>query len=252
MISLKKVKQKICPVARKEMIIDAALEIMAAQGVAALTMDKVVAKLPCSKGTVYNHFSCKEDLLMGIGDKALTVLFGFFKRAITFDGNSREKALAVNLSYLIYALLHNDLFQSFIAIKSPTVYNKVSAEKKIQHDKLELKLLSLCNEVINQALKNGDINNPNNLTEQQISFALWAMNFGTITLLGKDIAHCEGSSGLEVEREYLNHNNILFDGLAWLPLQKDFDYRQSAKKILTQLFSQEIALIAQSGRILMF
>ncbi|MBL4909838.1 MAG: TetR/AcrR family transcriptional regulator [Alteromonadaceae bacterium] len=252
MISLKKVKQKICPTARKEMIVDAALEIMAAQGVAALTMDKVIAKLPCSKGTVYNNFSCKEDLLMGIGDKAVKILISFFKRAIKFEGSTREKVLSIHLSYLIYAILYNDLFQSVIAIKSPTVYNKASAEKIQEHEQLELKLMTIFNVLITTAIENGDLKNNNNLTNQQISFSLWAMNFGTIALLGEDLAICDGRRGLEVEREYFNHNNILLDGLGWTPLNADFDYRQSARKILSQLFSQEMTLIAQSGRVLMF
>jgi len=252
MISLKKVKQKICPIARKEMIVDAALEILASQGVASLTMDKVVAKLPCSKGTVYKHFSCKEDLLMGIGDKALTILIKLFDRAVAFNGNSRERALAIHLSYLIYAILHHDLFQSVIAIKSPTVYNKASAEQLAEHERLENKLMAIVHKLIDAAIANKELSNINNLCPQQISFALWSMNFGTIALLGEDVMQCEGRRGLEVEREYFNHNNVLLDGLGWLPLQKDHDYRQSARKILSQLFSQEIALIAQSGRVLVF
>jgi AcrR family transcriptional regulator len=252
MISLKKVKQKCCPTARKELIVDAALEIMSCQCMSALTMDKVVNKVPFSKGTVYNHFSCKEDLLMGIGDKALKVLISFFKRAVSFEGNSREKVLAINLSYLIYAILHNDLFQSVIAIKSPTVYNKASAERLATHEKLETSLMAIFNELIGDAIASGELKNPNNLNAQQISFSLWAMNFGTIALLGDDLVHCEGRKGLEVEREYFNHSNILLDGLGWLPFQRDKDYRQSARKILAQLFSAEITSMAQHGRVLMF
>ena len=252
MISLKKVKQKICPVARKEMIVDAALEIMAKQGVSALTMDKVVAQLPCSKGTVYNHFSCKEDLLIGIGDKAIAILIKLFNRAIAFEGNSREKVLSIHLSYLIYAILHNDLFQSVVAIKSPTVYNKASSKHLASHEALEMKLMAIFHNLIESALADNELINANNLNSQQISFSLWSMNFGTIALLGEDVMCCEGRKGLEVEREYFNHNNILLDGLGWLPLQADFDYRQTARKVLSTIFKDEVALIAQRGRVLMF
>jgi AcrR family transcriptional regulator len=249
---LQKVREKICPIARKQLVLDAALEIMASQGVAALTMDKVVANVPCSKGTVYNHFSCKEDLLMGIGDKALKILNSYFKRAAAFDGSTRERMLAISLSYLIYAILHYDLFQSVICIKSPTVYHKASESARTAHNVLEAQLLSLIHELIQQAIDLGELKNADKLSNQQISFAIWGMNFGTIALLGDDVDKCDGRKGLEVEREYFNHNNMLLDGLGWAPLHSEKDYRQSARKILAQLFTEEITLMAQRGRVLMF
>lgn len=248
---IRKVKEKLCPVARRELIVEAALKVIAKEGVAAMTMDKVVAQVPYSKGTVYNHFSCKEDLLMGIGNNALVILVSFFKKAATFQGSTRERMLAINLSYLIYAILHPDIFQSILCIKSPTVVQKASQSNQDRHTELELQIMAIFNNLITEALDNGELSMAEGMSLEQVSFANWAMNYGTIGLLGDDVSQCQGRNGLEIDREYFNHNNIVLDGLGWKPLRTEKDYRQSARKILSQLFSEEIAQIAQSGRLIM-
>ena len=54
------------------------------------------------------------------------------------------------------------------------------------------------------------------------------------------------------KQEIFNQSNILFDGLVWAPLSKDFDHNQELKQALEQVFSKELTEIKKLGRPLQF
>ena len=76
---------------REQTIITVAITLIQRLGIENLTMDKVVAQVPFSKGTVYKHFIGKEDLLLAISNHAIKVLSDLFSRAYLF------KAVRVNV-----------------------------------------------------------------------------------------------------------------------------------------------------------
>ena len=87
--------------AREQDIIDTTITLIEKQGVENITMDKVVAAVPYSKGTVYKHFIGKEDLFLAIGNHATSILSDLFSRAALYPGCARERMLLKNISYLI-------------------------------------------------------------------------------------------------------------------------------------------------------
>ncbi|NMP30604.1 TetR/AcrR family transcriptional regulator [Thalassotalea sp. M1531] len=234
--------------AREQDIIDATIALIDKDGVENITMDKVVAAVSYSKGTVYKHFLGKEDLFLAIGNQAITIMHDLFSRAAQYEGCPRERMLLLNISYLIYAILHPALFKSVQCAKSPTVFGK-SSEKRIQEqEQLEAKMMGTTFSIIEDALKKGQLIIPAHMEIQQVCFATWSQGFGTISLLSSEVEQCSGSSGLVVERELINQSNLLFDGLAWLPLSKDKDYRQSIELALRNVFPSELALLKAMGR----
>lgn len=237
---------------REQQIIDATLKLIEVHGIENLTMDKVVAKVPFSKGTVYKHFLGKEDLMLALGNQAITILADLFSRAAQFDGCARERMLLLNLSYLIYAILYPALFKAEVCSKSPNVYEKCSEKRLKQQEQLEIKLLGTIHGIVEQAIANHNFVLPEHLTIQQVCFANWSMSYGTIGLLSTEVEQCSGSSGLVVERELYNQNNLLFDGLQWAPLTKDKDYVAAIEKALPQVFAQELSQMKVLGRELSF
>ena len=237
---------------REQLIITAAISIIQNFGIENLTMDKVVAQVPFSKGTVYKHFIGKEDLLQAIGNRAIKILSEMFLHAYGYEGSSRERMLLLNFSYLIYAILHPALFQSVICAKSQNVIGKSSEKRLNERDQLEMKLLTAIHGIVDDGLKEGNLILPEHMNIQQLCFANWSMSYGAISLLSGEIEECSGSTELIVERELINHSNLLFDGMGWLPLSKDKAYGSELKLALHSLFPQELALITEKGRQLNF
>lgn len=236
---------------RELQIIEAALELLSEIDISLLTMDKVVAQVPYSKGTVYNHFTSKEDLLAGIANHALRTMVGLFQRALAYEGSSRERYMAMQFAYLLWSLLNPTLFRTCICAKSPAVWGKTSAERMEEHQMLEQKMMAVWHEIIDIGLAEGCFTMPAHMNKQQVAFSGWAGGYGTIMLLNDDIETCAGRNGLYLEREYFNSMNIYMDGLAWGPMSSEKDYRQVIQRILDDTFSDEVKELRSRGRPLM-
>jgi len=234
--------------AREQDIIDATITLIDKHGVENITMDKVVAQVPYSKGTVYKHFLGKEDLFLAIGNQAITIMSDLFGRAAKHQGCARERMLLLNVSYLIYAILHPALFKTVQCARSPNVYGKSSEQRLLEQEKLELNLMGTITGIIEEAETNNQLVIPEHMNLQQVCFSTWAMGFGTISLLSSEVEQCNGSNGLVVERELFNQNNLLFDGYQWAPFTRDKDYKISLQHALKKVFPSELALLKSKGR----
>ncbi|WP_286237486.1 TetR/AcrR family transcriptional regulator [Neptuniibacter halophilus] len=230
--------------AREEAIMQQVLVLMAEQGVAGVTIDKVVARLPFSKGTVYNHFSCKEDLLTGVCNRSLKKLIELFERAGRFSGNTREQMLAVGYAYLLHAMLYPVEFMLVISAKTPAVKEKSSSERQETHLELENRLLSSLLDIIHRAQLSGELKAPAHLNSQQIAFSLWSMSFGTIALLHESLDRCNVRQDMQVKRELMNNCHLMLDGLGWSPDSSRHDWEASLARFDRELFATEIAALS--------
>src|SRR5215467_4272614 len=75
-------------------VLDAALELVAAAGVEATSMDAIARKSGVSKATIYKHWTDKDALLL----EMMCTLAGLTSRPVFDSGNVREDIIAV-LSY---------------------------------------------------------------------------------------------------------------------------------------------------------
>jgi len=226
---------------REREMLDAALAIIEAEGTSGLTMDKLVARVPYSKGTVYNHFCTKEDLLIGVCNASMNMLVDLFQRAITFNGSSRERILSMLYSYLLHALLDPTRFMLVISAKTAGIIERASERRMEEHHALEEVLLGLACEIVETAIRDGDLDLPCHMSVHQMVFALWANSFGSIALLISEECGCKGREGLDVELETFNNTNLLLDGMNWRPLTQDLDYGVTLQRIVEQVFSPETA-----------
>ena len=237
---------------RELLIINTAVLLIQQHGIENLTMDKVVAKVPFSKGTVYKHFIGKEDLLLAISNHSMGIMADLFFRAFQFKGCARARMLLLNFSYLIYAMLYPALFQCVLCAKSPNVVGKSSEKHINENEQLEIKLMTSIHGIVEEGITDGSLVLPSHMDIQQLCFSTWSMAYGSITLLSSEVEQCSGRTSLIVERELFNQSNLLFDGMAWQPLTKDKDHRHELKKALAELYPEELQKIKAKGRELNF
>lgn len=237
--------------AREQDIIDATIALIEKHGVENITMDKVVAAVPYSKGTVYKHFIGKEDLFLAIGNHAATILSDLFSRAAQHQGCARERMMLKNIAYLVYAILHPSLFKTVQCSKSPNVYGKSSEKRIREQDLLEQKLMGTIFGIIEDAQASNQLVLPAHMSIMQVCFNIWAANYGTIELLYSESDMC-GGIPMVIERELFNQNNLIFDGLRWQPLTEEKDYKQALESALKAVFPGELALMKSMGRELNF
>lgn len=229
--------------AREQEIMQTAIEVIARDGVSGLTIEKVVANVPYSKGTVYNHFSCKEDLLTALCNTCVRKLADVFQRATSFDGNSRERMLAIGFGYMLHSMLNPTEFMLVITAKTPSVTEKATLKRQEEHQLLEAQLLGKMLSLIDSAIQQGDLQLPAHMAPEQVTFSLWAMSFGTIALLQDSVERCGVRQEMMLERELTNNASVLLDGLNWRPFTQEHDWQQSVQRMKDTVFAPEVAAL---------
>jgi len=223
---------------REQLILDTAKKILHKEGLANLTMDRVAAEIEYSKGTVYNHFKNKEEIISGISCRCMSNLIELFTRAKNYQGSSRERIAAVGVAHSLYALLNPAEVQNMQIIKSEAVREKISAEKRNEILKLEQSVTGIVVEIVMDALKAGDIPADESFVPDGIVFGLWTMGYGTnlLHLSGIDFEKLGMKQPLDMM--WVNSNKLL-DSYNWKPLSSEFDINKMREKICNELFYQE-------------
>lgn len=224
---------------REQLILDTAKDILNKEGFANLTMDRVAAEIEYSKGTVYNHFKNKEEIISGISCRCMTTLIEYFTRAKNYQGSSRERISAIGVAHSLYALLNPAEVQNMQIIKSQAVREKISEEKRNEVLKLEQTVTGIVIEIVMDALKSGDIPSVEQFVPDGIVFGLWTMGYGTnlLHLSGIDFEKLGMKSPLEMM--WVNSNKLL-DSYNWKPLSHEYDIHKLHEKISNDLFSEEL------------
>jgi len=227
---------------REQELLTVAEAIMAHEGFSGLTMDKLVAACDYSKGTVYNHFSNKEDLFCALCIKSVKMIISLTKRALAFDGTLREKCLAMCFVHRLHSQLHPTLFLCVLLAKTPAVRERASAGRLAMQGELEQEITQLVDELFAKALTNNDIKPNGEGQLENLCFSLWSTCFGANALL---ISACEAEAVSRLDSDFalLFNINALLDGVGWQPLSQSCDYQDSWQRIGNEVFAVEVAAL---------
>lgn len=228
---------------REAELITIAHELVDKVGFTGLTMDKLVHSSPYSKGTIYNHFSSKEDLITALSIRSLNLVIDLFNKALKYPGHSREVALACNFSYQLYSQLEPTLFMCVLTAKTPAIMEKTSPERlKAISDKEEL-ITGLCDQLFEAGVKDGSLKLSPATGIENLTFANWAMSFGTnILLMNAKSAACVDR--LDQKTVLIHNVNLLLDGMQWSPLSSEYDYQKTSRE-LEVYFAEYLTLLEE-------
>jgi AcrR family transcriptional regulator len=224
---------------REQQLLELAQQVLRQDGFTGLTMDRLASLSDVSKGTLYNHFSSKEDVLTALSVDSLQRLLQLFQHASTFSGHSRERALALHHAYHKFSAAEPTLFLCLLSAATPGVMEKSSPARLQQRQQLEMQLLQYCQHVLSDALDDGSLQLPVGVSLEQWSFINWALAFGCNALF-VPLRQLGLFAGLAAPQVNLHSINLLFDGMGWLPLSSGWDYQQSWQQI-GQMFGSQIA-----------
>ncbi len=235
---------------REQELIYLALDILRENGLSGLTMDKLTAHSDYSKGTIYNHFSCKEDVLSAIGISCLVELDQLFSRAMAFQGNTRERLIAVHFSYMLHARLKPEQFMCVLSCKTAAVAEKASKQHRQLSINKENKLLESLNNLVIEAKKNTELDfkklNLGDDAVNAVTFSIWSMSFGSLSLLMNAV---DSPLIKKMNRQdvLLNNINITLDGLNWRPLSSQWNYNEIISRIKNEIFAEEVQALNQQS-----
>lgn len=207
---------------REELILDTAQEMLHEHGYKYLTMDRIAEKVEYSKGTIYNHFASKEDLVCSLSCRCLTNLIDLFQQAHDMQGSTRERYSAIGIAYSMYTKANPLDSQNIQTVKNNAVREKVSAAKLEEMESLEGRITKISKSIVQQAIDCGDLDKKYRDQISTIVFGCWSMHYGALLLDHSDIPL--ENLGFSPVVQMLWHNaNIYLDGYQWLPLSSSFD-----------------------------
>ena len=230
---------------REELILSAAQTLLHQHGYNHLTMDRVAETVEYSKGTIYNHFASKEDLVCSLCCRSLSNLIDVFKRAYQYPGSTRERYSAIGIGYSLYHQLHPMDTQNIQTVKNNAVREKVSEDKLSEMESLEQKITHITRSIVQEAIDCGDLAKEHQDNINTIVFGCWSMHYGALILDQSDIPLHELGFNPVVNMLWKNAN-IYLDGYQWLPLSTTTDTKKLFEKISIALFDGEINLLKQA------
>ncbi len=221
---------------RKDYILEVARDIIAEDGYIGFTIDRVAEATEYAKGTIYQMFANKEEIIASLCLQNGKVCLDLFERANEFNGSSRERLAAINVAHHIHVLKNPDGFNQQLLIKNSSIRNKINDEMSQQMLEMESNVVSVVTSIAQEAIDKGEIKT--DLSAPSLVFNLWSLCFGCAYLMCSDI---------ELDKHGMTHctalNNDAFikmlDGYKWEPLHNETEYKQTIQRIAAEVFPAE-------------
>jgi len=206
-----------------------------------LNMDRIAAELEYSKGTIYKHFACKEEIIIALAIETCEKRNEFFTRAAAFSGNSRERLSAIGVAYELFVRLFPDHFEVEQTINSRSIWQKTSEQRREMMHGAEHRCMHIVSGIVRDAIAQGDLTLPESTTPEELVFGLWSLTFGAYSILstGESLANL----GIKNPFEAIHMNvNLILDGCGWRPHSSEIDHAALIQRIEDEVFADEFKL----------
>lgn len=229
---------------REQAFLDRAWEMIQRDGLLNLQMARLAAECDYAVGTLYQHFSSKEDLLVALAARRTSERIELFERAANWQAPTRHRMFAIVIADVLFAQRSPDFFRLSQYVSTHAVWASASPERRTAALERSRPLGEAVHRVIEDAIAGGDVDS-NGLAGYELCGGLWAMSVGMQTLVCADgvlESQC-------VPRPYqllLHQAHALLNGLNWQPLMPLGDaaaQQQLLEQITSELFP-EFSMVA--------
>lgn len=233
---------------RHTLFLEIARNILEDEGYHLLSMERIAEVAEYSKGTVYQHFTCKEEILIQLCNEEMSQLLDLFKRAAEINGTNRDRIFAI--AYAHQHWCHTDQNCPSNRSKSELqqqllmhgVLDKVTESSLKVHDELQFAIIGLVNSIVEQAIRDGDLSKSKHLRASEIVYGLWSLSTGSQFLQASELPLKEFGIR-DPDMTLLRTMNLMLDGLNWQPLHTEAHLKKLIKQLNTQVFTKEFAQI---------
>jgi AcrR family transcriptional regulator len=203
-----------------------------------LTMEHIAEQAEYSKGTVYQHFACKEEILIQLCIRSMKNLHQLALRATEYPGSHREQLLAFVIAHGLWQQIEpNDIFM-LQNLHGDGVLDKVSEKSREQHHLLEQKILQIVISFFDNAIRDGQLPVVS-LNAKELVYGLWSMCYGgqLLCCYQRPLVSLELSDPAET---MISLVQVMLDGLDWQPRMSAAQSNQLLERCRDDFFAAEI------------
>jgi AcrR family transcriptional regulator len=228
--------------AREADLLRIARRIILTHGVQGLTMDRLAAATPYSKGTIYQHFTSREDILGALCIAMCELRLEMFERASRFAGRSRERAIAAHKGHRLLFQLHRELWEAEQLISQTHLRAKLSLEHRIAFDAVNRKCFNAFIGILRDGIASGELTPTNGLSAEQILIGVLGSTRGLYAIWASDSpVQSWVNDSAELHFKLIN---ALYDGFGWRPFSHEWDFAATSQRIQAEVFPEEYELLA--------
>jgi AcrR family transcriptional regulator len=224
---------------RESMLLDVARTLLMEHGFAGLSMDRLAEATEYSKGTIYQHFSTKEDLVAALAVQSLTRRSELFDRASAFEGRPRERMFAIGVADELFARLHPQYYRSEMVIRMAALQTRADAERRKLLCGRDETCMKTVREVVDAGVAEGDLAFPPPLTAEHVCFAIHSIALGTHLNLSSYGSPVDATKLGPPESLVRDNVQVLLDGFGWRPLATEWDYGRTYRRLIETVFADE-------------
>lgn len=224
---IKKREDRILSIARKRVIDD---------GYHGLNMDRIAEEIGASKGTIYNHFSCKEEIIIALAVQTMQKRLQLFQDAAQFKGASRHRMYALANANGFFFQHYPDYFRFEQMLSIDSIWEKTSAERRNLVKSCQMNCMAVVSGIVRDGIASEDLCLPPQTTPEDLVFGLWSISLGAQSIIASSDSLLD--LGVKNPNETLTlHLHRILDSFGWNPLSNDFDYTSLESRIVQEVLS---------------
>lgn len=208
---------------RRRQVLDVAREMFRLRGYLGLNMDGIAAEMGVAKGTIYQHYKNKEEIILALAVETLEKRIAMFERAAVLRGKPRVRMAAIGCAAELFVINFPDHFELEKVLSCHSIIEKTSEKLQMMKTAAELKCISLVAGIVRDGIAVGDLVLPESVFPDQVVFGLWSATYGGYSVMDsrQTLEQMGIADGFQMVRDV---NNRLLDGFGWKPLSTRFDY----------------------------
>ncbi|MER5439145.1 helix-turn-helix domain-containing protein [Streptomyces sp. NPDC002790] len=144
---------------RDRKLVDVALDMVCRDGFHNLTLGKLADEAGYSKGTVYNHFTCREDLLIELSAESARRQLRYFQAIADLPWDGVRSVYGMALAYLRHAEVAPVLFECSITARTDAVCKVASEQRLKRRDLVEAQMSQVVGYAVERSVAEGSFEN---------------------------------------------------------------------------------------------
>ncbi len=161
---------------RKRQILDAARDLLFAEGLQSTSVNKIAKNAELGVGTIYSYFRSKEEIFAALQQEGIDLLHEKAKNAISRENSGPDRLRAIAGSYLDFSAENRDYFDIInYFLSSPGTL--LGDELKEIIDQQGNQIISLMVSTIEKGIADGEFRNVNG---RKFAMMFWAALHGLI------------------------------------------------------------------------
>lgn len=230
---------------RELRILELARSMVLTGGYHGLGLDSLASELGVSRGTIYNHFKCKEEIILALLIETMDRRREMFQRAAAYQGLPRIRLAAIGVAAELFVRLYPDHFQVEQIVKSDSIWDKTTEERRSLVKTCQMQCVGIVAGIVRDGIAQNHVTLPEGMTPESLVFGLWSMTEGAYSLIATSDAVKELGITDPFRAIRMNIHSTV-DGFGWTPLSRDLDYHETMEQVIKSVFPDEYTKLKQA------